>query len=89
MHDPLLAILFTIGWVAALWRIRAARHRLILLWLFVMALPMVLSVPSPHTLRGVGMIAPLALLYGVAAETLWHLYPARPAGERLLESSSS
>jgi hypothetical protein len=68
VHDWLLAVLFTLGWLAALWRIRMAHMRLLLLWFGVMALPSLLSTDAPHALRMVGMLPPLALLYAVGTQ---------------------
>ena len=70
VNDPLLAALFTLGWLTALWRIRQARYRLLLVWLTIMLLPTLLSTQAPHTLRGVGALPPLAMLYAVGAQTL-------------------
>ncbi len=67
VNDPLLALLFTLGWLACLVWIRRSWARLLLLWLIVMLLPTVLSVEAPHALRSAGALPPLALLYGVGA----------------------
>ncbi len=52
VHDPLLALLFTLGLGSALWQIRQARPRLLLIWLAVMMTPVILSVPAPHFFAG-------------------------------------
>ena len=70
VNDPLLAALFTLGWLTALWQIRQARYRLLLIWLTIMLLPTLLSTQAPHTLRGAGALPPLVLLYAVGAQTL-------------------
>jgi len=70
VNDPLLAALFTLGWLTALWQIRQARYRLLLIWLTIMLLPTLLSTQAPHTLRSVGALPTLALLYAVGAQTL-------------------
>ena len=69
-NDPLLAALFTLGWLTALWQIRQACYRLLLIWLAIMLLPTLLSTQAPHTLRSVGALPPLAMLYAVGAQTL-------------------
>jgi len=68
--DPLLAALFTLGWLTALWQIRQARYRLLLIWLTIMLLPTLLSTQAPHTLRGAGALPPLVLLCAVGAQSL-------------------
>ncbi|HEX9116595.1 MAG TPA: hypothetical protein VGA61_11045 [Anaerolineae bacterium] len=77
-NDPLLAVLFTIGWLAALRWLREPRYRLCLLWFGVMLLPTLLSSEAPHPLRGVGALPPLALLYGAGAQAAfgWLRAPA-------------
>ena len=70
VNDPFLALLFTVGWLAALYRIKQSWARLLLIWLAVMLLPTILSTPAPHALRSAGVLPPLALLYGVGASTI-------------------
>ncbi|NJN83316.1 MAG: hypothetical protein HC802_14230 [Caldilineaceae bacterium] len=88
IHDLLTATLFTLGWLVALWRLREARMRLILLWVAVMALPTLLSTNAPHALRIVGMLPAIALLYAlgssltVRAASRW--IPANYAAAALL-----
>jgi hypothetical protein len=65
VNDLLLAALFTLGMAAAIWRIRRPAMRLLLLWLAVMATPTLFAAQAPHVLRGIGMLPPLALLYGI------------------------
>jgi 4-amino-4-deoxy-L-arabinose transferase-like glycosyltransferase len=79
VQDWWLAALFTVGWLAALWRVREARMRLLLLWFAIMALPSLLSTDAPHALRMAGMLPPLALLYGVGAQAIQHLARRRIA----------
>ncbi|MCB0044627.1 MAG: glycosyltransferase family 39 protein [Caldilineaceae bacterium] len=77
VQDWLLAALFTAGWLTALVRLRAARMRLLLLWFAIMALPALLSTNAPHFLRMAGMLPPLALFYGVGAQSLARLAAPR------------
>ena len=74
-NDILLAALFTAGWLTALWRIREPRFRLLLIWFGVVLLPTVLSTEAPHSLRGSGVLPPLALLCGLGATTLVSAFP--------------
>ncbi len=73
--DILLAALFTAGWLAALWRIREPRCRLLLIWFGVMLAPTVFSIEAPHSLRASGVLPPFALLCGLGAVTLIALLP--------------
>ena len=69
-NDPFLALLFTVGWLAALYRIKQPWARLLLIWLAIMLLPTILSTEAPHALRSAGVLPPLALLCGVGASTI-------------------
>jgi hypothetical protein len=69
-NDPLLALLFTAGWLSALWQIRQPHYRLLLFWLAIMLTPTVLSTEAPHYLRGAGALPPMAILYAVGAGTI-------------------
>lgn len=63
-----MALLFTLGWLRALWQIRQQRLQLLLIWLGVMATPTLLSTEAPHTLRMAGMLPPLVILIGFGAQ---------------------
>jgi hypothetical protein len=75
VNDLFLAILFTIGWLSAICRIRGPRYRLLLIWFAVMLLPTVLSIPAPHSLRAVGALPPLALLCAIGMQSIVRLLP--------------
>lgn len=70
VNDPLLALLFSVGLLTALWHLRSARSRLLLIWFGVMLLPTLLSDLAPHTLRGAGALPALALLCALGGGTL-------------------
>lgn len=71
VNDPWLAILFTLGWVSAVWRIRLARNRFLLMWLMVMLMPTVLSTEAPHSLRSTGALPAVAMFYAVGGEAIY------------------
>jgi hypothetical protein len=73
VNDVLLAALFTLGWLAAFRRIRRPQNRLLLIWFGLMLVPTLFSTEAPHSLRAVGALPPLALLYGLGARALLHL----------------
>jgi hypothetical protein len=70
INDPLLAVLFTVGWLTALWKIKEPRYRLLLIWLAVMLLPTVLSPDAPHNLRAVGALPPMVLLCAAGGDAI-------------------
>jgi hypothetical protein len=86
VNDPLLALLFTVGWVSALWQIRKPHYRLLLLWFAFMLAPSVLSTEAPHYLRSAGALPPLAIFYAMGAAAIVNLL--HWAWSRRLASSS-
>lgn len=56
---------FIIGFIIALLNIKQPQFQLILLWLFVMLLPTLLSNEAPHYLRAVGTLPPALILVAV------------------------
>jgi hypothetical protein len=80
--DLLLAALFTIGWVSAVWRIRRDHCRLLLIWFTVMLLPTVLSEQAPNGLRAAGAIPPLVLLCALGMQSAVSLLPTVPLRRR-------
>lgn len=71
VNDPVLAVLFTLGWLGAIWQIRRPRNRLLLIWLAVMLTPTVLSTEAPHSLRSAGALPALAMFYAVGGEVVF------------------
>jgi len=84
VHDLLLAILFTLGWLSALLTVvKYPRSRLLLLWFVVMLAPTVLSTEAPQYLRSAGALPPLAIFYALGAAavaSLWQWAARRPPG---------
>ena len=70
LNDVLLAILFATGVITSLARMRRPAHHLVLLWFVVMLLPSLFSMQSPHWLRMVGALPPLAILYATGAQAI-------------------
>lgn len=87
LQDPLLAVLFTVGLAAAIWRLGRSPYRLTVIWLAVMLLPTWLSVDAPHYLRMSGIAPPLAILYGIGAATLLVMLPGSLSQRRVVAGS--
>lgn len=66
-----LALLFTLGWIRALWQIRSQRMQLLFIWFAVMLTPTIFSTDAPHTLRSAGALPPLILLIAFGAQSLY------------------
>ncbi len=76
-NDMLVALLFTLGLVAALIHVRRSQARLLLSWFLVMLAPAVLASGAPHALRSVGALPPVALLSALGANWLATFVPRR------------
>jgi 4-amino-4-deoxy-L-arabinose transferase-like glycosyltransferase len=59
--DPVTGLFFLVGLGITLSRWRQPQHLLIVVWLVVMALPAVLTIPVPHSARSIGLL-PLACI---------------------------
>ncbi len=70
LNDVVLAVLFVAGLIAALVHAGQPANHLLLLWFAVMLTPSIFSLESPHWLRMVGALPPLAILYAVGAQTI-------------------
>lgn len=68
-----LALLFTLGWLRALWQIRSQRMQLLLIWFAVMLTPTIFSTDAPHTLRSAGALPPLILLIAFGGQSLYSI----------------
>lgn len=87
LHNLLLAIVFTVGFAVAVWRMDRPAYRLAALWLAIMALPTWLTVHAPDTLQMSGIIPPLAVLYGIGAAELVQLRLPLLRSERAVGSA--
>lgn len=70
INDAVLAVLFAAGVVAALASLQRPALHLTLLWFVVMLTPSIFSLESPHWLRMVGALPPLAILYATGAQAI-------------------
>jgi 4-amino-4-deoxy-L-arabinose transferase-like glycosyltransferase len=75
--DPVLAIGFIAGLIAAGAQIRKSESRLLLLWLVVMSLPSVLTDFAPHFGRNIGATPAIALIVALGFGTLFDAFARR------------
>jgi 4-amino-4-deoxy-L-arabinose transferase-like glycosyltransferase len=71
VFEPVTAVFFYLGLLLCLWRIRDARYAFVLLWLAVAAVPSLVTINAPSTIR---MINALPFLTLPAAQ-LMHSFP--------------
>ncbi|CAG0930487.1 hypothetical protein TFLX_01779 [Thermoflexales bacterium] len=69
--DPILAILFVLGLIISLRRVRQPEYAFILIWLLVMLVPSILADFAPSFKRTVGSIPPTVFLIAVGTGGVW------------------
>jgi hypothetical protein len=68
--EPLSAILFYLGCVAALWAWRKPEFAFMLMWLVVLLVPTVVTAAPPNFVRTLGALPPIFALCGLGAGAL-------------------
>ena len=90
VFDPVLGLLFYVGIALCLWRWREPRHAFALLWLAAAAIPSLVTVDAPSTIRMINalpLLMPLPLLALAAGERLLQAHqrsPVKPKSPRLI-----
>ena len=69
--NPWQALLFFLGLILVLWRMRQPSHAIVLIGLIGLLLPGALSNHAPHFHRTLGAAAPTALLCAIGLDWLW------------------
>ena len=70
VFDPLLALFFYIGVLISLWRWREPRHLFIILWLFTAAIPSILTIDAPSSIRIINALPILTLFPVIGLEVI-------------------
>ena len=86
VFDPVLGLLFYVGIALCLWRWREPRHAFALLWLAAAAVPSLVTVDAPSTIRMINalpLLMPLPLLALAAGERLLQAHQRPPVKSKL------
>ena len=78
VFDQLTAVLFYAGVALAIWRWRDARYALLLLWMAVFAIPSLVTVDAPSSIRLIGMLLTFAVFPALIIHTLPRLSTVIP-----------
>jgi 4-amino-4-deoxy-L-arabinose transferase-like glycosyltransferase len=73
VFDPLLALFFYIGVLISLWRWREPRHLFIILWLFTAAIPSILTIDAPSSIRIINAL-PILTLFPIIGLEVIHFF---------------
>ena len=71
VFDPLTFLLFCVGLVIGLSRIRKPEYAFLLVWLGVNIIPSALTRNSPSTLRAIGALVPIYVLPSLTLDLTW------------------
>ena len=71
VFDPLTFLLFCVGLVICLSRIRKLEYAFLLVWLGVNIIPSALTRNSPSTLRAIGALVPIYVLPSLTLDLTW------------------
>ena len=77
VFDPLMAVLFYVGVALSLWRWREARHGFLLLWLAASAIPSLVTIDAPSSIRLINLLPVLMLFPLLVIHTAPHLSTIR------------
>jgi len=75
VFDPVTGVLFYLGFLVNLWRIRRPAYILLLIWLGVMLTPTVLATGAPSFLRACGALFPIVVLPGLGLDWIAERLP--------------
>jgi 4-amino-4-deoxy-L-arabinose transferase-like glycosyltransferase len=78
VFEPATALFFYIGWVLALYRWRDSRYAFLLLWLLASALPSVVTIDAPSSIRIVNSLSLLTAFPAIAIHSLTGLSTESP-----------
>jgi len=68
VFDKVTGVLFYLGLVVSLFRLRRPAYSLLIIWLLIMLTPTILSIGTPSFLRATGALTPIYLLPAIGAD---------------------
>ncbi len=73
VFDLITALFFTIGLLISLWRWRQTRYAFLILWLFTSAIPSILTIDAPSSIRIINALPVLGIFPVIGLEVI-HLF---------------
>ncbi len=73
VFDIVVAAFFTIGLVISLWRWRQTRYMFLILWLFTSAIPSIVTIDAPSSIRIINVLPVLGVFPAIGLEVI-HLF---------------
>lgn len=70
VFDLITALFFTIGLLISLWRWRQARYAFLILWLFTSAIPSILTIDAPSSIRIINALPILGIFPAIGLEVI-------------------
>jgi 4-amino-4-deoxy-L-arabinose transferase-like glycosyltransferase len=83
VFDPLIALLFYIGLLISLWRWHKPNYLFVMLWLFTAAIPSIVTIDAPSSIRIINALPVLAILPVIGLEVIHIFSPLSTVTARL------
>ena len=81
VFDLLLALFFYIGLLISLWRWQKQRYLFIVLWLFTAAIPSIVTIDAPSSIRIINALPILTLFLAIGLEVIQFFRPLFPESD--------
>ena len=75
VFDVVIALFFTIGVLLSLWRWRQERYMFLILWLFTSAIPSILTIDAPSSIRIINALPILGVFPAIGLEVIHFFRP--------------
>jgi 4-amino-4-deoxy-L-arabinose transferase-like glycosyltransferase len=73
VFEPIIALFFYIGLAISLWRWREPRYALLILWLFTSAIPSIVTIDAPSSIRMINALPVIAIFPVIGLEVIHYL----------------
>jgi len=73
VFEPIIALFFYIGLAISLWRWREPRYALLILWLFTAAIPSIVTIDAPSSIRMINALPVIAIFPVIGLEVIHYL----------------
>jgi hypothetical protein len=75
VFEPIVAVFFYIGLLISLWRWREERHLFLVLWLFTAAIPSIVTIDAPSSIRIINALPILTIIPVIGLEVIQFFRP--------------
>jgi len=83
VFEPIVAVFFYIGLLISLWRWREERHLFLMLWLFTAAIPSIVTIDAPSSIRIINALPILTIIPVIGSEVIQFFRPLSTVSTKL------